>query len=45
MDMIVVVGDNDTLMKVIRYYSCKDTPPILGIANGCGPGLYNYLKF
>jgi NAD kinase len=44
-DFIIVVGDNETLMDVIRQYCCMDTPPILAIGNGCGPGLYNYTKF
>jgi NAD kinase len=44
-DLIIVVGDNETLMKVIRFYNLKNTPPILGIGNGCSPGIYNYLRF
>ena len=42
---MVIIGDNETLMRAIRYYSCKDTPHILGIGNGCSPGLYNYLSY
>lgn len=43
-DLLVVIGDNETLMEVIGLYSCIDTPPILGIGNGAGLGFYNYLK-
>lgn len=32
-------------MDLIRHYPDIDTPPILGIGNGSGPGLYNYTKF
>lgn len=43
-DCVIVVGENETLMNLVRYYRYMNTPPILGIGNGCGPGLYNYTK-
>lgn len=43
-DCVIVVGDNETLMNLVRSYQFMNTPPILGIGNGCGPGLYNYTR-
>jgi NAD kinase len=42
MKYVFVVGENETLMETCACFAFMESPPILGIANGCAPILYNH---